>query len=222
MKKLLLICLLLPLLTKAQDRVDSTPATLSEKSQEITSALFWEQNKNGKWINRKNTKKPYLGEGVAVENFNSFFIGTYENFRYLFIDAFGYDWRYPNLEMEWTMYRRMYAFTLTERDYSSLRDLKQGETVSILTRSYNNMFMGCDDYSFSFFLRLTETLRSSGNEENAQHAICAKRTLSEGKDVVRFLIAPKCLPDLIDINYFEVSYSDFQKLFTTDKKNTYK
>lgn len=224
MRQILLVFLFLTatVSSQAQDRVDSRPATLSEKSQEITSALFWEQNKNGKWVSRKNNKKPYLGEGVAVENFNAFFIGTYADVRYLFIDAFGYDWRYPNLEMEWTMWRRMYAFALTEQDYSALRDLRQGETASVLTSSHNNMFMGSNDYSFGFFLCLTETLRSSGNEEKADYAICAKRTVSEGKDVVRFLIAPKCLPDLLGISYFEVSYDEYQKLFTPDKKNTYK
>lgn len=220
MKKLLLICLLLPLLVKAQDRVDSAPAVLSEKSQEITSALFWEQNKNGKWVSRKNTKKPYLGEGVSVDNFNAFFIGTYNNVRYLFIDAFNYRWRYPNLELEWIMERQLYAFELTEDDYSSLKNLSDGEIVSVMTKSHNNMFKGHIEYSFSLFLELTNTLR--GSERTQMYAVCAKRTQSNGSDVVRFLIAPKCLPDLIDVNYFEVSYSDFQRLFTNDKKNTYK
>lgn len=207
---------------RAQDRVDAAPEQLTSKSQEIKNALFWEQNKNGKWVSRKNTKRPYLGEGVAVENFNSTFIGTYKNVRYIFVDAFGYQWRYPNLEMEWIMVRLMYAFELTESQYSDLKALKQNETVSVITKRHNNMFMGSSDYSFPFFLKLTDTLISAGNEESPEYAICAKRTMSDGKDVVRFLLAPKCLPELLDLNYFEVTYEEFQKLFIQDKNNTYK
>ncbi len=214
------IALIICVSVRAQDRVDAAPEQLSWKSQAIDNALFWEQNKNGKWVSRKNTKKPYHGEGVAIENFNTTFTGVFRNVRYLFIDAFGYRWRYPNLEMEWMYEKKMYAFELTDSDYSNLQNLKEGETVSVMTKNHNDMFVGHDDYSFPFFLRLTDTLR--GTEETPQYAICAKRTKSNGTDVVRFLIAPTCLPDLIDTNYFEVSYDTFQRLFTQDKKNTYK
>ena len=152
--------------------------------------------------------------------FNAIFTGIFRNVRYLFVDAFGYRWRYPNLEMEWMYEKKMYAFELTDSDYSNLQNLNEGETVSVMTKNHNDMFVGHEDYSFPFFLRLTDTLR--GTEETTQYAICAKRTKSNGTDVFRFLIAPTCLPDLIDTNYFEVSYDTFQRLFTQDKKNTYK
>ena len=174
MKKIMFFIALMTCVStvRAQDRVDAAPEQLTSKSQEIKNALFWEQNKNGKWVSRKNTKRPYLGEGVAVENFNSTFIGTYKNVRYIFVDEY--------------------------------------------------QVMGSSDYSFPFFLKLTDTLISAGNEESPEYAICAKRTMSDGKDVVRFLLAPKCLPELLDLNYFEVTYEEFQKLFIQDKNNTYK
>ena len=59
----------------AQSRTNSAPAMLSYKSKEINSALYWQQSsKTGRWESRKNTKRVYLGEGVAIENFNSIFL----------------------------------------------------------------------------------------------------------------------------------------------------
>lgn len=46
--------------------------------------------------------------------------------------------------------------------------------------------------------------------------------MSDGKDVVRFLVYPHSSKWLIDNFYFEVPYSEFQKLFIADKKTTYK
>lgn len=195
--------------------------TLSEKSQEITTATYWEQDNAGRWVSRKNTKRPVRSEGVHVDNFTSLFIGTYQGTRYLFCDAFDYKWRYPNLKIEWIYSRQMYALLLSDSDYARLRDLRQGETINVLSSYHNEIFKGDDDYSFGFFLRLTETLRASG-DSSPRYAIAAKRTERDGKDVVRFLTAPHCLPDLLDFNYFEVSYSDFQRLFTPDTKLTYK
>ena len=224
MKKTIILLSLfaVSIFANAQDRVDSEPEQLSWKSQEIRNATFWEQSKNGKWVSRKNTKRPYLGEGVAVDNFNSAFTGTYHGVRYLFVDAFGYEWRYPNLEMEWIYKKNIYAFELTDSDYTGMKDLRQGDTISVLTKRHNNLFVGNPEYSFPFFLRLTETLISTDQEMKPEYAICAKRTTNNGTDVVRFLIAPCCLPDLLDLNYFEVSYDVFQRLFTQDKNNTYK
>lgn len=69
----------------AQDRNNAAPAQLATKSKEIKSALYWQQDrKTGKWESRKNTTLVYLGEGVAVDNFNSLFIGEYAGRRYLF------------------------------------------------------------------------------------------------------------------------------------------
>ena len=57
----------------AQDRNNAAPAQLATKSKEIKSALYWQQDrKTGKWESRKNTTLVYLGEGVAVDNFNSY------------------------------------------------------------------------------------------------------------------------------------------------------
>ena len=47
-------------------------------------------------------------------------------------------------------------------------------------------------------------------------------TDSDGQDVVRFILYPKALPELIDYTYFEVDYSVYKNLLTKDKKVSYK
>lgn len=86
----------------AQDRVNKEPEQLSYKSKEIKNAMYWHQNsETGQWESRKNTKLIYLGEGVAIENFNSLFMGDYKEKRYLFLDFKEYSWHYPALQKEW-------------------------------------------------------------------------------------------------------------------------
>lgn len=105
----------------AQDRINTAPAQLSEKSKEIKSALYWQQDgETGKWESRKNTTLVYLGEGVAVDNFNSLFIGEYAGRRYLFYDFKEYSWRYPVLQIEWIVSRTIMAALISENDYQHM------------------------------------------------------------------------------------------------------
>lgn len=221
-----LILTTLSLTTLAQNRVDTTPETLSMKSKELNKALFWRQSsKTGKWVSSKNNARPYFGEGIHSDNFNTIFIGDFEGYRYLFIDYFEGGWRYPALEREWMYFRYILAGLLTEEQYNKLKDLKDGETYSIIPKFYNKMFKGNNEYSPSLFLSLTETLRPKDDRKTTDdpiYLITVKRTQSEGKDVVRFLIYPHGSDILIDFNYFEVSYDDYNKLFTPDKNTKFK
>lgn len=229
----------------AQDRVDKTPEQLSYKSKEISEALYWtKNNKSGKWESRKNTKLIYLGEGVAIDNFNSLFIGDYNEKRYLFLDFKEYSWRYPNLKQEWIYSRMIMAGMLSEEQYNQMDSLTVGQTLTIAPKFYNKMFKGNPEYSFPFFLSLCETLRSSTetmansyeSERGIEFAenywkeeyplldfIVLKRVLgSDGKDVVRFTLYPHAMKELIDSTYFEVEYAVYRNLFTKDKSNKYK
>lgn len=248
MKKLLLlvfIAIVTSLNCEAQDRIDSQPATLSYKSKEITAVPYWQENsKTGRWESRKNTKLIYLGEGVAIDNFNSLFIGEYGGKRYLFVDFCKYSWRYPELQLEWMYSRTIMAALLSDEDYNRLSSVAAGETITIMPRFYHDMFKGHAEYSFPFFLSLGETLRSSSEtlyqsnkktygEDYAErqwkevyspiYFMVLKRVNgSDGRDVVRFSLYPKALPELIDYSYFEVENSAYRNLFTEDKKQCYK
>lgn len=210
----------------SQDRVDSTPESLSMKSQEITKALFWKKDsKTGKWKSNKNNARPYLGEGVHSDNFNTIFIGDFKGHRYLFLDFFKGGWRYPALEREWMYFRYILAGLLNEEQYNSLRDLKTEQACSIMPKCYNMMFKGDNEYSPALFLSVTETLRSVEEEKGSDepiYLITVKRTLSDGQDVVRFLVYPHGSDTLIDFNYFEVSHADYMKLFQPDKTVKFK
>lgn len=240
----ILFIIMLPLHTTfSQDRVDSTPASLSYKSQELKKALYWSKStKTGKWSGRKNTTRPYLGEGVHSDNFNAIFIGDYSGFRYLFLDYWQGEWRYPNLKQEWLYYRYLFQGILSAADYNRMDSLSVGEVLTICPIFYSKMFKG-GNYSFPLCLTLTEELRSASEtlyksyqEEYSEsyakkkwhedypliHYICLKRTMSNGKDVVRFRVYPHALSELIDVEYFEIEYSEYRKLFIADKKKTYK
>ena len=229
----------------SQDRVDKTPEQLSYKSKEVSEALYWSQSsKTGKWESRKNTKLIYLGEGVAIDNFNNLFIGEYKNKRYLFLEYRKYSWRYPNLKQEWIVSRTIMAGLLSDEQYNQMDSLAIGQTLTVIPQFYNSMFKGHAEYSFSMFLSLCETLRSSTetmansyksergdeaaesywrNEYPLIHYIILKRVSgSNGKDVVRFALYPKAAEELIDNFYFEVEYSVYRNLFTKDKNNKYK
>lgn len=242
---LLLVVLITSANSIAQDRTNTTPTQLSGKSKEIKSALYWQQNrKTGKWESRKNTTLVYLGEGVAVDNFNCLFIGEYAGRRYLFLDFKEYGWRYPALQMEWIVYRSIMAAHLSDIDYTRMGNIKDGEIITITPRFYHKMSKGHAEYSFPFFLSLGETLYSSTetmyqsytrtngkdyaerywkSEYPLLYFIVLKRVItSDGRDVVRFTLYPHAASELIDTCYFEVDFTVYQNLFTADKKNSYK
>lgn len=248
MRKVILVIttsILATMTLSAQKRVDNTPEQLTYKSKEIKSALFWNQNSStGKWESRKNTKLIYLGEGVAIDNFNSIFIGDYQGKRYLFLDFKEYSWHYPALKTEWIYKRMMMAALISEKDYIQMDSLKSNQVLTIMPRFYNKMFKGHNEYSFPFFLSLLETLRSStetmyksyertNGKDYAEwylkkeypplEFIVLKRvTESNGEDVVRFTVYPHAMKELINTHYFEIEYSTYRNLFTQDKKNIYK
>lgn len=248
MRKILLsvfIAFAVILTCEAQDRMNEEPVSLSYKSKEIKSALYWQQSsKTGQWESRKNSSFVYLGEGVFVDNFNRLFIGEYKGTRYLFMDYYNYKWRYPALQTEWTMYRTMIAAQLSEEDYSKLSSLSSGEIITISPRFYHDMFKGHSEYSFPFYISLGETLRSSSEtlyqsnrkaygEDFANRQwendyppiifIVLKRVVgSDGRDVVRFALYPHAMQELIDKHYFEVDFSVYRNLLTEDKRRTYK
>ena len=145
---LLFMATIVSLVGNAQSRTNSDPTALSYKSKEIKSALYWQQSsKTGRWESRKNTKRVYLGEGVAIENFNNKFIGEYNNKRYLFLDFYRYFWRYPALKKEWMYSRTIMAALLTDDDYSHLSSLATNQTLSIIPRFYHSMYKGHAEYT---------------------------------------------------------------------------
>ena len=245
MKKIfLLIFLVFPLVCIAQDRVNEEPASLSWKSKEINKAYFWiKESKTGKWKSRKNNKLVYLWEGVKVDNFNSIFIGEYNKNKYLFLDYRKYDWRYPNLKMEWRWWRYIFAALISENDYNMMESLEVGDTLVVRSIYHNYMYKGDVEYSFPLFLKMTNALYSSSltlyNLDKKEHGdnyakskwrednpliqlIVLKRVVdSKGQDLVRFTIYPSALEDLIDISYFEIEYKTYRNLFTLDKTNKY-
>ena len=246
MKKILffILSIFFVLPSISQEREDDAPASLSYKSKEITKALYWNKNsESGKWENRKNTKLVYKGEGIKVDNFNSLFVGEYKNRRYLFLDFKKYKWKYPSLEMDWVWYRTIIAASLSDEDYDKMQNLKDGEVLEIKPRFHNEMFKANRDYSFPFFLKLTETLYHSSetiyniDKKNSGESyaelvwkkenppitfIVLKKFIdSKGKELIRFSLYPSAFKELINSFYFEIDISTYNNLFTPDKTLKY-
>lgn len=228
----------------AQDRIDSAPKQLSYKSKEIKKALYWEKNSStGKWESRKNSKLVYEGEGIAVDNFLSVFVGDYANNRYIFLDYMKYYWQYPNLKIDWSLSRAIMAALITNDDYNKMDSLSINQVLTITSDFYEFMWKSDREYSFPFFISMNETLRSAtstladsyerevkgagkrhwSSEYPTIQFITFKRVVdSNGKDVVRFRVYPHAIPDLIDTFYFEIDYSTYRNLFIKAEKNLYK
>ncbi len=220
MKKILLaVFAALSLVCYAQNRVDAPTPELSFKSQPIKKALLWEQN-NGKWESRKNNKLVYLGEGVDVENFEALFIGTYAGHRYLFLDKSDYFWRYPVTQVEWCRARTMHMGLLEDSDWEALRNLEYDKTFIFSPSFQFSLSKANEEYSFPFFLSLGDTMRSVDEGVARVPFLIVKRVKSDDGDVVRFRFGS--IAELIDSCYFEVPYSEWEKLFVADKSNSYK
>lgn len=209
------------LLCVAQSRVDKPAPELSWKSKELNNALYWSRNgKTGKWESRKCSKMVYLGEGVRVDNYHGLFLGTLNGSTYLFLDKRDYFWRYPTLETEWMYARHIYAALLSDEQLNTVKNLPVGKAVVITPTYVNEMSRAHEEYSFPFFLSLTETLKGV-DLANQVPFITFKRVVEDnGNEVVRFCFG--AVTELIDISYFEVDYNKFNTLFTADSKTTYK
>lgn len=220
MKKLLFaIFAALTFVCFAQNREDSPVPELSFKSQSIKKALYWEQ-KNGKWESRKHNKLVYSGEGVDVENFETLFFGVFSGHRYLFLDKHDYYWRYPVTQIEWSRVRTMHMALLSDSDWEALKGIEADNPVVVSSVYRHSMSKAHEEYSFPLFLSVGETMRDLETSKTGVPILIAKRVKSDVGDVVRFRFG--AVTELIDAAYFEVPYSEWERLFVADKSNSYK
>lgn len=229
----------------SQDRVNEPPFSLSYKSKEIRSAKYWSKN-NGTWKSRSAKKIKYRS-GVQDDNFQAIFIGKIDTLSFLFIDYLKGEWKYPNLKIDWTYYRRLHSALISDKDYERLKNIQQGDTVNIISFFNFKMYKNHSEYSFPFFVDLMKTdfsasdalyrsYKKTNGEDYAKrkyrqdnppvYIFAAKRTMSNGSDVVRFCLFPAYLdfgtPSLIDSFYFEIPYQKYMLLFESDDNLTYK
>lgn len=249
MKKILMctigvLCIMVN--AQSQDRVNEQPKTLTYKSKEIKRANYWSQE-DGMWKSRSNTARPYLS-GVQSDNFKSIFIGDIDSLKFIFVDYYKAQYKYPTLELEWTYYPTIQACLISKESYEELRNIGIGQIVGVRSNYYWEMNKSNQEYSFPLFLKLTEQSYSTdrllyeiAKEDNGkdyadniwrgkypeQYAIIVKRVLSENEDVVRF----HCLLPILFISemkpfieswYFEIPYSEFLNLFEPDKTRSHK
>lgn len=213
---LLLAVLCMTLTATAQERVNTAPTALSWKSKPVKTATYWEQ-KDGRWSSRPCNRLKYLGEGTACDNLTALFVGILNGKRYIFADRNDYYWRYPYLQQGWMTARAMHDWLITEDDYSRLDSLHDGETVIIKSTYSNKLWKNNREYSFPFFLSLTNTMYK---EAAPTTCMAVRRYKGKDGDVVRFRLG--AVPELLETAYFEVSYDVWRNLFNEDKTTKYK
>lgn len=229
----------------AQTRENKDATSLNYKSKNISNVKYWHQE-NGKWKSRLSNTSTFEN-GVQSDNFYNIFIGRIDSLNFLFIDYAKAEWKYPNIKEGWTYYRRLHSALITEKDYSSLKNIRPNEIVNIISLFNFSMRKNRSDYSFPLFLDLITTMYSSNQvlfnsykqhegedyakmkykkENPPEYIFYAKRTYNNNEDVVRFSVFPAYLtfgePAIIDNYYFEIPYTKYLVLFESDKKTIYK
>lgn len=206
----------------AQDRVNSDGYTLNYKSKELKKATFWSKGLDGKWESRKNN---LYDDGIDIrDNFISLYFGKtiHENEeKIIFFKTYWKGkYRYPHRRTDWTNYKTIKAAIIPINQYDSLQNIQQGDIIELISSEIHEMFMGNPAYSESFFLNLLFVLTDSDKilhkKKIEETVLVAKRTISENKDVVRFMFDNilKQINGKTEVNnfYFEIPYTEFSKL----------
>ncbi len=228
MKKILalLVLLIFSFYSLAQDRVDSDGVKLFYKSQELKKAKFWQKNEAiGKWESSKSNALDY--GGLGDKNFLSIYFGMVEYMGEQKVILYRLFWKgrykYPNLKMDWMSYKTIEASIVSEEQYNSLKNIQPSETIQLTSFCIEEKWIGSLAYNEDEFLyTLLSKLAKTSGKKQVIAILLAKRTTSNGNDVVRFkfgwgeILGYPTISD-IDNSYFEVPYKEFLKLFTKGK-----
>lgn len=238
MKKILsitLIALMISTTLSAQSRVDKTHLTFESKSEKLTKATGWKQNKKtGKWISNKNVISDRVCPDYWISHVNQNFIWmqfktvTHQNSTYY---IFLYEqntgaYKYPNIKKDWQTYKATRFIILSQSKYNQIQEMLSGKTsdTTIAISSDRNGFMvskyaslgGENAYNEKNLLaKITNTLDSKGTYDNS---LLLKTEKIDGESIIRFRLPYGYYNenDLFKVKeqYFEVKAEAFKKILT--------
>jgi len=242
MKHLILTSFLFAFATfnsNAQSRENKKIVQFSSKSEKLTEATGWEQNKEtGKWIENKNViadrKCPSYWVSQASQSFSWMQFATITNGQteyYVFLyERLGGEYKYPNIREDWETDLRTYFFILTPTEYENIKtqiDLKSGENIKVTSNKSSHI---SDRYKSlgeehlynneNLLAKITNTIEDTGISETS---FILNSQVIDGQEVVRFRL-PEIVfssEDYIKTKYFEVKSTDFKTIFTRLKEIEY-
>lgn len=234
-KNLLLTSFLVAFVTfnsNAQRRENKETVKFSSKSEKLTEATGWEQNKEtGKWIDNKNViddrKCPSYWISHVSQNFKWIQFATISNGEqkyYLFLyERLGGEYKYPNIREDWEADKRAYFFILTQVEYESIKkqiDLKSGENIRVTSKMSGYL---SDRYKIlggehlyneeNLLAKITNAIQKPGYFETC---FVLNSQVVDGQEVVRFRLPESCSfeEDYMKTKYFEVKATDFKNILT--------
>ena len=217
------LLILFTTLSMAQSRLDEKRPEFEKRSAKITKAMGWElSTKTGKW-----GSLPNKFENDIYQNFKSMQIVTmhYKGKPYwvLLVENVGGYYKYPKTRVDWTTYDRTEYFVLDEKGYKFMKshvDGKWKQEMKLITPYFGEYINVNDGKNAEAVLmgKILSQLDANYVQGKKGRFQLLSQTL-EGKDLVRFFLphpADEINKFYFDNKYFEVSLSEFQKLYVEE------
>ena len=214
--------------SNAQSRENKEIAKFSSKSEKLTKATGWGQNKiSGKWIDNKNViddrKCPSYWISHVSQNFKWMQFATISNggqdyYAFLY-ERLGGEYKYPNIREDWEADKRTYFFILTRLEYEDLNeqiDLKSGKNIKVTSKMSGYLsdrfkILGGEHLynEENLLAKITKAIENPGYSETC---FVLNSQVVDGQEVVRFRLPESCnfTEDFMKTKYFELRATDFE------------
>lgn len=225
----------------AQPREDGeTTAKIVKSSQVVTSIVGWKYDMSQKkWagyyntINghyrRNNNKVPikltpsdmsYCDNVVSLQYKKVMFEG--DAYYLLYYTTYSGAWRYPSIYQDWFYGKVTILYVFTPEEYEKLKNLQEGINIikTIKSTSYGHAsFSMCSNFDSAFNdlfeskeklfkdKPMTWYIKKEEDEKTIRFQYISYAELKSGK-IMEVTDSPN-----FDMRYFEVTYSNFSKLF---------
>lgn len=225
----LMMCLM-TMVSFGQSRTNTDKIEFSSKTEKLTKATGWEQNKTtGEWVGNINVIddeecKPYWVSYVS-QNFKWIQFSIVErngiNYYVFLYEKLSGKYKYPNIQQDWEIETQTHFFIITESEFNNLKDklkLNSGETI--LLESKMNGFI-TDRYKvlggehLYNEQNLLNNIRNSIDKPNYSELCFSLNSQNiDGLNVIRFRLPESCYSsgNNIKTKYFEVLDNEFQKI----------
>jgi hypothetical protein len=226
------LLILSTILCNAQSRENKVTVQFSSKSEKLTEATGWAQNKETeKWIENKNVINdrdcPSDWVSHISQNFKWIQFATILNSGqkyYVFLyERLGGEYKNPNMQENWEADKRTYFLIQTSTEYENLEqkiDLKSAENIKVTSKmsgyitDKNEILGGEHVYNEENLLaKITNTIEKPG-----YLATCfiLNSQVVDGQEIVRFRLPGSCYlaEDHMKTTYFEVKTTAFKTILT--------
>lgn len=221
---------LMTIVSFGQSRTNVDKIEFLGKTEKLTKATGWEQNKTtGEWVSNKNVIdykecKPYWASHVS-QNFKWLQFSIVEregNKYYIFLyEKLSGKYKYPNIQQDWETETQTHFFVITESGFNQFKEklkLNNGETIQL--KSKMNGFI-TDRYKILGGEHLyneenlLNKIRNTIDKPNySELCFTLNSQTIDGSNVIRFRLPESCYSsgENIKTKYFEVLNEDFQKI----------